>query len=64
MQSWERVKSEVIKVKVHEPNYNRYKLDWRRQLEHIFDYLKFIVAERTVEDTLVTFHKSLATATY
>jgi hypothetical protein len=64
MQSWERVKNEVIKAKVHEPNYKRDKLDWRRQLEHIIDSLKFIVAERTVEDTLVAFLKSLATAAY
>jgi hypothetical protein len=39
MQSWERVKNEVIKAKVHEPNYKRDKLDWRRQLEHIIDSL-------------------------
>jgi hypothetical protein len=64
MQSWERVKTEVIKTKVREPYYKHDKLDGRRQTEHIIDYLKFIVAERTVEDTLVAFHKSLATASY
>ena len=62
MQSWERVKNEVIKTKVREPNYKRDKFDGRRQPEHIIDYLKFIIAERTVENTLVEFHKSLATA--
>jgi hypothetical protein len=64
MQSWERVKNEVIKAKVREPNYKRDKLDGKRQPEHIIDYLKFTVAERTVESTLEAFHKSLATATY
>jgi hypothetical protein len=64
MQSWERVKNDVINAKVREPNYKHDKHDGRRSTEHIIDYLKFIVAERTVEDTLIAFHKSLATASY
>jgi hypothetical protein len=64
MQSWERVKNDVISAKVREPNYKHDKHDGRRSTEHIIDYLKFIVAEQTVEDTLIAFHKSLATASY
>jgi hypothetical protein len=60
MQSWERVKSEVIKTKVRKPNYKHDKLDGRRRLEHIIDYLKFIVADRTVEDTLEKFPQKSA----
>jgi hypothetical protein len=64
LDSWERVKTEVIKTKVREPNYKRNELDGNRQPEHIIDYLKFVVAEQTVEETLVTFHKSLPAASY
>jgi hypothetical protein len=58
------VKNDVINAKVREPNYKHDKHDGRGSMEHIIDYLKFIVAEQTVEDTLIAFHKSLATASY
>ncbi len=64
MQSWEKVKNEVIKVKVREPQYKRAKFDGGRQPEHIIDYLKFFVAERTIQETLKDFHQSLTMRAY
>lgn len=62
--AWEKMRGDVIKTKVQEPNYKNDKFDGRSKAEHIIDHLKFIVAEQTVEDTLEKFHKSLATAAY
>jgi hypothetical protein len=62
-EAWAKVRAEAIKTKIREPNYKNDKSNGSRA-EHIIDYLKFIVAERTVEDTLEKFHRSLAVAEY
>jgi hypothetical protein len=63
-QAFGKFKSDVIKTKIREPMYKKDKFDGSRKIEHIIDHLKFVVAERTVEDTLEKFHNSLPEATY
>ncbi|OBT84064.1 hypothetical protein VE02_07037 [Pseudogymnoascus sp. 03VT05] len=61
---WERVKAEVIRVQVIEPNYKRATLDGNPNNLHLIDHLKFRVAHTTVEKTLASLDKSLQTHKY
>jgi hypothetical protein len=61
---WERVKANVIREKVKEPNYKRPTLDGNPKFLHLIDHLKFRVAQKTIETTLTEFHNSLQTPQY
>jgi len=63
-ESWQRIKTEVIRDKVKEPMYKRDTLEGNPKNFHLIDYLKFIVAKKTIDNTLTHFNSSLQTAAY
>jgi hypothetical protein len=60
--SWSNIKDNVIKTRIRQPAYKGNQL--YGNATHIIDYLKFVVAEKTIEATLTDFHNSLQTAKY
>lgn len=63
-ESWQRIKTEVIRDKVKEPMYKRDALEGNPKNLHLIDHLKYIVAQRTIENTLTHFNSTLQTAEY
>lgn len=63
-ENWANFKAEVIREKVKEPNYKRDTLDGNPKHLHLIDYLKFKVAQKTIETTLAHFNNSLQTPQY
>jgi hypothetical protein len=62
-EDWEHIKETVIKIKPRRPFYKFDKFEGNKPT-HIIDYLKFDVAEKTIENALTEFHTSLKHAEY
>jgi RNA dependent RNA polymerase len=62
-EDWKKIKETVITTRPQKPAYKSDKFEGKVPT-HIIDYLKFVVADKTIDTTLTDFHNSLLAAQY